>query len=64
MTRTLYTTRREDVFNAIVKGELKPDNILGAGPLWMTVSFTEAEKANYSFPIADVTKKVPFPNEL
>ena len=49
--KKLYIIRRQDWFPAW--SQIPFEAILEAGSLWMIVSFTDAERAAYTFPISN-----------
>jgi hypothetical protein len=50
----LYLILREDIFNAIGCGQLPDGCLLEVGPIWAKVRFTEEQRQNYRFSIANL----------
>ena len=50
--KKLYTIRREDYFKAIELGKLPDGPIISFDSIWIELFLTDAEKANYPFPIS------------
>ena len=47
----LYVIRREDLFEAISKGQIPEDCFHEGGSIWCVVKFTDEQKNNYKYPI-------------
>lgn len=53
--KKLYIIRRQDFFDALLKGQIPEGCIMGVGSLWMDLALTEEEKNKYTFPICELT---------